>query len=69
MSLASTRYEGCGEVYNTLESCPACGYEFVAGERRDEHIAEEHGPADFGLSPLGTIPADHDAPLFGGDGR
>lgn len=48
-----------------LVSCPACGYEFNAGEKREHHI-EDHDPEDFGLTPLGETTADHAAPLFGG---
>jgi hypothetical protein len=57
-----------GQDFNVLTHCPACGYEFTPEERRHVHLSD-HGPADFGLAPLGEIPADHDAPLFGGDGR
>jgi hypothetical protein len=48
-----------------LDSCPVCGYEFDANEKREHHIGE-HTPEDFGLSPLGETAPDHDAPLFGG---
>jgi len=54
-----------GQDYNRLDNCPACGYPFEAEERRHVHLSE-HGPEDFGLSPLGETPQDHDAPLFGG---
>ncbi|GGL73681.1 hypothetical protein GCM10009039_34720 [Halocalculus aciditolerans] len=67
MSVRRVRAEGCGTVYNVLESCPACGHDFAGWERRCEHIAE-HDPEDFGLSPHGEIPEDHAKPLFGGVG-
>lgn len=46
-----------------LTECPACGYEFDPEERRHVHLSE-HGPEDFGLSPLGEIEENHQQPLF-----
>jgi rubredoxin len=68
VSLRVTTYS-LGRKLTTLTSCPFCGYEFDAEESRPSHPEREHGPADAGLPPLGEIPADHDAPLFGGGGR
>jgi len=57
-----------GRDFTVLTHCPACGYSFEPEERRHVHLTD-HDPADFGLTPLGEIPADHDTPLFGGEAR
>lgn len=37
-----------------LTECPACGKSFShkAGHERAMHFVNDHGPADFGLSPM-----------------
>lgn len=54
---------------NRLVACPFCGHEFAHNEPRWKHFLDDHDPEDAGLSPLGTIPPDHAAPLFGGGRR
>lgn len=46
-----------------LTDCPLCGYAFDESEYRWLHFLQDHRPEDAGLSPLGTIPDCHDAPL------
>lgn len=46
-----------------LTACPLCGYAFDDREERPPHFLDDHRPEDAGLSPLGTIPDRHDAPL------
>lgn len=36
----------------SLVECPACGAD-LREQRVATHLANEHGPADFGLAPLG----------------
>lgn len=52
--------EGGTATKIALERCPACGLEFTAkyacytDDRHPvAHLHTEHGPADFGLTPLG----------------
>jgi len=52
-----------GRKVLSLTVCPACGYEFDEDEDRFHHLGE-HAPEDFGLSPLGEVGDDHQAPLF-----
>lgn len=47
-----------------LSECPVCGHEFGKNQHRWKHYLEDHDPEDFGLSPLGVVPEDHDDPLF-----
>jgi hypothetical protein len=47
-----------------LTECPFCGYEFADHEDRGEHFAEQHGPEDAGLSPLGETDAAAQEPMF-----
>jgi hypothetical protein len=68
VSLRVTTYSRSRE-FNTLTHCPLCGYNFDPEESRPKHIADEHDPADAGLTPAGEITEGHDAPLFGGDRR
>ena len=51
MTLAVRDYDNRGRPSrrNILTHCPACGHEFLAGESRSEHFADNHVPEDFGL--------------------
>lgn len=51
MTLATRTY-GTGKrtVRNQLTECPACGHTFAPDESRSKHIADQHGPEDFGLT-------------------
>lgn len=41
-----------GKIRVKLTECPVCGEEFKGGVSRANHLLNEHGPAEFGLSPL-----------------
>lgn len=49
------RVNGDGNIRMVLTECPVCGYEFSenSGMARHQHLLDSHGPADFGLAPLG----------------
>jgi len=73
-SEVTTTATGCLEIRRhdrskesiRLIACPFCDHEFTPWEPRWKHILDEHDPEDAGLTPLGEIKPDHDAPLFGG---
>lgn len=45
-----------GDNTPRITECPVCGHDLSDGgkDQLHLHIAEHHGPADFGLSPLGS---------------
>lgn len=63
MPLSVTEYDS-GWTRFRLTACPVCGHVFSRNEHRWKHLLDDHDPEDFGLSPLGEVPDDHDAPLF-----
>lgn len=62
--LRTYEYDGLGVTGNRLDRCPFCGHSFETHEFRPDHFLDHHDPEDAGLTPLGTVPEDHDAPLF-----
>jgi len=48
---------GRGERLQMTE-CPVCGADLRGYIKTSRHFYNEHGPEDFGLSPLGTRDAD-----------
>jgi hypothetical protein len=62
--LETYEYDETGVVGNRLDVCPFCDHGFADHEARWRHYLDDHDPEDAGLSALGSIPEDADAPLF-----
>lgn len=55
LTLRIERQRG-GSINVVLIECPACHAD-LDGKKTSHHILTEHGPEDFGLSPMESEPA------------
>lgn len=63
MALEILEYEN-GYREPKIVVCPACGHDFAVNESRWRHFLEDHGPEDFGLSPIGECDEAAQGPMF-----